>query len=545
MMAEAFMIFGAVGTAISLLNLARQGFDSLVKTYQEFRDAGQTIVAIQRHFDNTCYLIKQWNDFWMIDDPTTDEELTAFWGEEGWRLIRQQLASIDTKCEDLAAILNPFVPAVHGHQLSETEWERAWSRLEKRALRQGHGNNQRSGLFFQVRVLEEHVANATTLGKKAKFVFKSSDILRGYLERLQSEYDELVRIVDAAWRGQHPTVEWNVSTHKQRWLIALEETRRPIVHAARRDREEIMDLHTYCLRTMKALDLELNPLKNTTGTAQIRCFHMIIARPQGETYVQVCAELAQEELPDSAGADMTFSDACEIAASSGQCVFRAGVVVPNHQRRPSERLPAHFSLSRSPALLYVWQLSKFSLSRKLEVMLLAERLDLAYKVVESGLLLLGTPWLSALDSETITRLKITGEIPKYVLGIKEDIQGSHQERLPKEIGRLHLHIFAIGVLLVELALGAFVSRVEIYEHTVCLVKMESAGIRLSSRQRAVRQVRDGAGTSYAEAVEFCLQDPSRAPNHTWAEGIMNDPTASKEEISVALLDPFYANVFLK
>lgn len=76
-------IFGALGTAISLLDLARQGFMGLRATYKEFRDAGEAIVNIERRFNNTHYLIKAWYDFWMIKAPTADQELiyTAFWGK--------------------------------------------------------------------------------------------------------------------------------------------------------------------------------------------------------------------------------------------------------------------------------------------------------------------------------------------------------------------------------------------------------------------------------------------------------------------------------
>ena len=545
-MPEAFLIFGALGTAISLLNLARQGFNSLVATYQEFQDAGQAIVDIRRQFDNTCFLIKQWNEFWMIDDPTTDAQLIAFWGAEGLDLIQNQLATIHIKCEDLAAILNPFLQTVQGHQISDKEWERARRRLAKRAPPTGQSNNLNPGIFLDIMALEEHVANATSLGKKAKFVLKSSDKLQKYLNTLEIEYDGLVRVVDAAWRGKHPEVEWKVSTHKQRWLIALKETRRPIIRAAGSDRKEIMDLHPFCLRTMEPLDLELSLLKPTNETLQTRCFHMIIARPQRGSLLPVCAKLAKEtSLSVATNFYTAFSDACRIAESEGQCVFRAGVLVPPHQRSPSEPLPACFSLRRTSAPLLVHQYSKFSLSRKLNHISIAERLDLAYNIVESGLLLLGTPWLSGLDSKKIARLKISGEVPKYVLGVTNDIRDCLQQKLPKEIHKLNLHIFAIGVLLVELALGEAVSHIEILQSTLCLVKIESTKYRLSSSERAVRQVRDKLGASYAEAVEFCLQDPTRAPNRTWAEGIMYDPTASEEEVSVALLKLFYINVFLK
>lgn len=523
------MIFGAVGTAIALLNLARQGFDSLLTISKDIRSAGQTIVDIKRQFDNIYFLIKQWEKFWITDSPTTtDEELIVFWGEEGWRLIRQQLDTIDAKCKDLAALLKPFLSADHAHSISDHEWEIARARLETRAPPQAH------------------VTNATTLGKKAKFVLKASDKLRNYLKSLQDESNQLQRIVDDAWREQHPTVDWKVSTHQQRWLIALKETRSPIARAAKRDRKEIMDLHPFCLRTMEALDLELNLLKNTAEIPRVRCFHMIRAWPPGGVHFQVCAELAKEVLPEVARTCCTaFSDACKIAMRRGECVFRTTTMVPTHQLRLSEPPPVHFNLRRSSPHLYPNQYSKFSLSRKLEHMLIAERLDLAYKVVESSLLLLDTPWLSALGSRTISRFERSGELPKYVLGIGEGIQDSVQQRLPEGIGSLNLHIFAIGVLLIELALATVVSHVEIYKSTVCLVKTESKNLRLSSLRRAISQVRNEMGALYAEAVEFCLQDPTTAPNRAWAEGVMYDPTANEEEISEELLGLFYTNVFLK
>ena len=263
---------------------------------------------------------------------------------------------------------------------------------------------------------------------------------------------------------------------------------------------------------------------------------------QGGMHLQVCAELIRREVPPHVVT--TFSNACRVAKNGGQGVFRASVAIPAHQYPPSESLRAHFSLRRSSPLLDMNQYSTFSLSSKLNHMHVAERLDLAYKVVESGLLLLDTPWLSALGSNTITRLKISGKIPKYFLGIQGGIQDCVQQRLPNGLDRVHIHIFAIGVLLVELALCTIVSDVEMHQYVVCLVQTKSRIRRLCSRQGAVRQVREQWGYIYAEAVQFCLQDPSMAPNHTWDE-VVHDPIASEKEVSEALLGLFYKNVFLK
>lgn len=399
-------------------------------------------------------------------------------------------------------------------------------------------NHENSELFLPIRLREEHVASTQTLSNRADFVFKSSDKLRNYLEELQREYEALGLLVEAGWREKHPTVALNMSTHVQRRLIALEETLGPIVLAAKETRKETRNLHLFCLRTMEALDLGLNLLKTTTATSQIRCFQMIIARPQDRTHgthLQVCAELAKPS-DDVAG---TFSDACTSAERTGRCVLRADVEDPAYRRRPT-----HFSLE-SLQLLRWGQYSKSNLSCKLYGMPLAQRLDLAYQVVESGLLLLGTPWLSALGSNTICLTTESDKVPRYVLDI---IKESSQQSLPEKFRYVNRDIFAISVLLVELALRRNFSGIGFYASRVCLVEADSTGQqpRRCSLQSAVRQVRVEWSDSYAEAVEFCLQDPLRFTlNNKWEEGIVEDTLSNPDEISIALLDPFYKNVFLK
>lgn len=109
MVAEALAVFGAIGTSIALLNLARQGFETLAKGFKEYAKVGRDILDIQRRIENLCFLIEEWKRFWFFDLPASDELLKAYWGQRGASLIANQLAAIDVKCEDLAAVFEPFV----------------------------------------------------------------------------------------------------------------------------------------------------------------------------------------------------------------------------------------------------------------------------------------------------------------------------------------------------------------------------------------------------------------------------------------------------
>lgn len=78
-----------------------------------------------------------------------------------------------------------------------------------------------------------------------------------------------------------------------------------------------------------------------------------------------------------------------------------------------------FSLSKRAS--HVGQLDLSRLSVQLVSLVAAERLELAYSVVETGLILFGTSWLSAISSTALKRFKSKQKPPRYVLDINEGI----------------------------------------------------------------------------------------------------------------------------
>ena len=63
-MATGFEIFGAVGTCVALLNFARQGYESLARTYSDYRKAGPHILAAQRHCSQIYFTVQAWTTIW-------------------------------------------------------------------------------------------------------------------------------------------------------------------------------------------------------------------------------------------------------------------------------------------------------------------------------------------------------------------------------------------------------------------------------------------------------------------------------------------------
>ena len=101
-----------------------------------------------------------------------------------------------------------------------------------------------------------------------------------------------------------------------------------------------------------------------------------------------------------------------------------------------------------------------SLNCKLKGLTNAERLDLAYIVVESALVLLRISWLSGLGSTTLRRFQQRGEhqenIGKYFCDFN-GLKNSFLDRLRCDTRNVHVYIFTVGAVLVEIALGMIIT----------------------------------------------------------------------------------------
>ena len=564
-MVTGFEIYGAVGTTIALLNLARQGYESLAKTYGDYRKAGPHIVEVRRHCSNMYFNIQGWTRRWGFDIPMTDELYKAYWGEDGWKQIETQLAAVSTKCADLAAIIDKALPSTETYdQIPEDDRKRAREYLDKRAPSTRRVDPSSSRLLKrirqaidptasrcdiekkvgEIRVLEEHITRATSPLRKARYVLSSGENLQKHLRSLEEEFDELTRLVKTAWRLQHPKLDYNTSTLNERHLAALTKARQSILQEAKEDRPGTMALYSCCSDTKQAVKLELS-LLDTTGNSRSKRFHIFVPQVQYNECLEVSTVILRTDPPlgDVDWRD-NFHDACDKVRQKEKGLLwirsdnQNGSIEP--LREPRGRL--WFSLSKRAS--HVGELNLSRLSINLVSLVAAERLELAYRVVETGLILFGTSWLSVLSSTTLMRLKANQQPPRYIVDINDKYTLT-RTRLEHQKRDLHLYIFTIGISLVEIALQMMVQDLRPLESGLELLVGGSEGVKWRSPSHVASLVRGNFGTAYSEAVEFCLQDPVLASNRLWKGGVFYDTTRSQEQISMELLDLFYNNVFIK
>lgn len=555
-MAEAFAIFGAIGTTFALLGLALKGYNNLVKTHAGFVKASQNVAEIEGRFERLDYFIQKWSEFWYLNLPMTDELLAAYWGQKATQLIASHLATVDRKCEDLAAILKPFIP---DEEIPEAERQEILIRLQARGRRKERGKLQKIPKFQRAvwwttkdsvsdlrakgkeegQILEEHIKGKTTIKKKAKFVLSSHETLRTLLDDIMRDYDELEKLSKVAWLDMHPKTHWETSDWKQKRIAGLAGLHTSVLQEAKRHREETKALHAFCSHDMK---LDMNLLGDAAENACSKRFRLFIPPRELRVALQISAEPLQGDMPRNATCPTQFLEACEVAERAGRSFFKAPVQLNGDNLSVGDDM--YFDLRKTSDNLQTRHYSISTLKTRLGTLSLAERIELAYRVTESGLLLFGTSWLSFLNSKTLHCLKISGQVPKYVLNI-EQRTSIFQDQFRTEGWRLERHIFSIGIVLLEIALRVAVSNIEPSESGIKLTVVKEGTSHVWSPLNAFFEVKRVMKENYADAVKFCLQDPGTASNREWVYGIFYDDHFTDEQKSLELLDLYFNKVFVK
>ena len=553
-----FEIFGAVGTSIALLNMARQGFERLKKDYKAYKSYGQSVAKSHRSCEQVYYLIEEWSNFWDLKVRMSDEWYKAYWSERGWRLIQEQLAAVLIQCEDLAAIIDRVLPEHIYDQISEADKERIKRCLSERAqravyrdahhlqplgkvarmLRNKVRNGARVPETIEIRILEEHITNATTVGKKAMYILSSCGQLQTYLKDLEEEIKKLERLAETAWRDRHGT-DYRVLSKTDIQIIALTETHRYVLREAETQREETKALHHCCISTLDNLKLEISLLDGSPAENRSKVFRIFVPQSGRNMHLEVITRILGKDAPThKVKWRPDFSSASKEAHKGGQCLLWTW---PRVKFDPvASRQKTWFSVSKATSPLYENEPSIVSLSMRLRDITIAEKLELAYSIVESSLILLGTPWLSALSSHTLKQYGIEHRQPhRYILSINEIAPGLTGNLSQLGKGTLELYIFRVGTLLAEIALGSVVQKFEKTGSGLQLVITDDAKAQRScSPHLIVNKVKKAIGTSYSEAVGFCLQDP-------WEPGTSYDSSFNEEEQAMDLLELCFNNILVK
>lgn len=156
------------------------------------------------------------------------------------------------------------------------------------------------------------------------------------------------------------------------------------------------------------------------------------------------------------------------------------------------------------------------------------RIHLAFKVVECGFYLLGTPWLASLSSKRLRRLKDSEKSP-FVLEVQtlnlEELYFEDPDALCERS-----QLFSIGVILVEIALSD-----ERNPHNI-----QDPDLRKS---KILPLVERSMGSLYAGATAFCLADRRSAPQFGRPEKYKYSEETGWTSYLTELLEDYHAQVF--
>ena len=177
---------------------------------------------------------------------------------------------------------------------------------------------------------------------------------------------------------------------------------------------------------------------------------------------------------------------------------------------------------------------KRSNATTVEYISIGAKIELAYKVIECGFFLIGTPWFSSLSSKNIKRMRSLGQKRNNFM---LDVQTlDHHDMVSDDPGALAetTHLFRIGILLMEIALGEpnDYPRIDNDGHDEAWIS------KLPLIERAM-------GTQYCEATAFCLH--YRQPNYRFRapEKYQGENFVEWQSYLAGFLREYYLGVFLR
>lgn len=194
---------------------------------------------------------------------------------------------------------------------------------------------------------------------------------------------------------------------------------------------------------------------------------------------------------------------------------------PSCLRIPKEHL-TKIPLKEDPeTLARVLNKENFSVGAKIE---------LAYKIAESGLFLLGTPWFSSLSSKNLLR-NAGGQRHSFMLQIDTLDFGDLLSDDPAALAESS-QLFKIGVLLAQIALDR--SNISPWSED-CGGEIDKVPL-LSEIERSM-------GAQYCKATAYCLKDRQPQQQFEGPEKYSAPHFAKWEEYLTDFLQDFHAQVF--
>ena len=449
-----------------------------------------------------------WQQNWSGETLNPNVTAQALWGVQGWRTIRGMLTEILKDSVHIGQYLKLIGKSPP--MKSKSRWRAAVNTLRSK---------------------QQSSENFKAIQKLAASLSQSIDQLWIYSETV---FDSLHGIL---------AQETKVPEREKLLTLALQ------------TRAGSLDLHTLCSVSTVDCCLEINLLDAGSTSLQLlygpeypsgRLLFHLFAQPH--EFPQEIKELTVENIPEPDESESVRDEVIESNEPDLQ-LFKSQsetgtkrVMVYGHGSNPPSclvlpRTIGTMLLETKPDSLakLLTTPAKGTDSSTAEHLSMGAKVELAYKVVECGFFLIGTPWFSSLNSKNILRMRTHKQSHStFVLEVQTV---DHNDMLLDDPGALAetSQLFRLGILLMEIALDES-SRYSPFENH----GYDADGIisKLPSIEQAM-------GTQYCKATAFCLQHRQLKHRFQGPEKYEGKNFDQWESYLAEFLLEYYSQVFLR
>ena len=463
-MAEAISAVPVDNAATSVLSLNQviQNSDHVLRLW----DQQHNIRRLELDVRVSLQKYKAWQETWSGEERNPLVSAQALWGAKGWTHIRRMLDGIIKTSRDLAEYLERMKKVEETNPLSR--WRKAYKVIKAK-----------QGPSSKMKGLQE-LSTTLTRAVDELWIYSETvfDSLHGVLS-LESEVSGRDRILRTALRSRPCSLELYSRCSKLKLRCSLE-----------------MDLLDFDYTNHQAL--------STLSEASLPVFYNLVAPSQEDhgNFQQMAIESVETSTTLGPETDDVLVQSMENLKLFNPTAQHRTVVVKVAARISAQssclRIPQEYTQpmtleSRPESLAKILdRLQSANLSTQ-EHLSKGTKVKLAFKVVEAGFILLGTPWFASLSSMNLLRLKRTKKAHHFCLETQtldlDDFRYDDPDTLAETS-----QLFRLGVLLMEIALDTS--------------DLSSRGDETDQEVHLIQQlplVEQSMGEQYCRAAAFCLQ----------------------------------------
>lgn len=558
-------VFSATTGSVSAINTIIAWAERLENFIQQCGEAGESIRDILNDVEAQRIELEQWKTIWQIKPNTTNRFQRELWGDSQTKVIRTKIVTIEHLCTKFHDKLESY------HSGSELN-----NLIQTISMRDGYISNSR--LLAAIRADAE--AKAASASKTAKFVRSIKPQAREWLVELRKAVSELWEISKRAYYARHKDSVSDGGLSKEQLDNIKKSTLMRMAVELRNISEELFHL---CLEANDRIAQERHASQGSLDGATVfgasqsstkfkidltglkegielhdvpfqkdihLLYHLV---PEWQAPLQeLCIEgplLGLESGRDEGGIFAAYKASQRnqeatilVGDSSTNKWFRSRLPRDTEYLYPPTMNLHGAGVSPSKSLQeLLYDLDEPACVNSPDEFPYSQRVYVAFKIVECGLFISGTSWLSRLSTRTLQRFSTDRDgYYNYIL----EAPILHRKSF-KNFEQLALHIFTIGIVLLEIGSGKLVRdiRSDRFGNQQFLLCKRGGGPDPHGQYLSAEAVKDilitTMGLQYASVTVYCFGEiGSKCADASMCIGDMVDESYKD------ILEDYFVNIYI-